>query len=260
MSRSGYYCHLQRKVTKREIENEVFLEKIKTIFFEHKSRYGCRRIKKVLNDEGLVISRRRIAHLMREAGLIPKGTTYRYKKSKGQIYAHENLINQNFKFSEKNKIWFGDITYIPTQEGMLYLSVFIDGFTRKCIGYSINTHMKETLVLDSFEDAVEKEKPRAGLIVHTDQGSQYTGNTFVELLRKLNYIPSNSRKGNPYDNAVMESFYKTFKREVFSKKMFKTMAEAKLETLEYISIYYNNKRHHSSLDYLTPSTFDSITS
>lgn len=260
VSKSGYYRHIKREITKREVENEILLEKVKKIFYEHRRRYGCRRIKRVLSQEGIQISKKRISRLMSKANLIPKGTSYRYRKSKALKFAHDNLINQNFNITGKNKIWFGDITYIPTREGTIYLSVFIDGFTRKCVGYSIDTHMREQLVLDSFNDAIQKQNPPKGLIVHTDQGSQYTGTSFVDLLRIHHFIPSNSRKGNPYDNAMMESFYKTFKREVMPSRIFKPRVEAKLETLQYVSLYYNEKRHHSSLDYMTPSDFDILNS
>ena len=243
------------------IEDEQLTQKICTVFNDHKRRYGAKRIKKCLAHDELCVSRRRITRLMRENGLVAKGCRYHYRKY-NTTHQNErpNLINQVFKTKAKNKIWFGDITYIPTSEGTLYLSVFIDLFTRKCIGYSLRDHMKETMVIDSLLDAIEKEKPQSGLIVHTDQGAQYTGSAFRELLQKHHFIQSNSRKGNPYDNAVMESFYKTFKREVLEIKQFKTKAQAKIEILSYVSNYYNNKRIHSSLDYLTPNLFEKMNS
>jgi putative transposase len=166
---------LHRKLSNHAIEDEILSEKIRGIFVKHKRRYGTKRIKICLEQEDISISRRRIGRIMRENGLVAKGCNYHYKKY-NRTYATEcpNLTNQEFHTKEKNKVWFGDITYIPTAEGTLYLSVFIDLFTRKCVGYSLRNHMKEGMVIDSLLDAIKKEQPPKGLIVHTDYTEENT--------------------------------------------------------------------------------------
>jgi putative transposase len=165
------------------IEHEMLREKIQHIFTKHKRRYGSKRIKLCLEQEDIFTSRRRIRRIMRENGLIAKGCRYNYKNYiKSHAVERPNLINHEFHTKEKNKIWFGDITYIPTVERTIYLSVFIDLYTRKCVGYSLQDHMKEGMVIDSLLDAIKKEHPKEGLIIHTDQGSEYTGSSFRELI------------------------------------------------------------------------------
>ncbi len=257
MSRSGYYVHFNKKITAREIEDEVLSEKILSIFQEHRGRYGSGRIKKCLEREDIRVSRRRIVRLMRKQGLYPKRFPHRYKYGKRvQKEIYPNIVNQEFNIGKKNQIWFGDISYIPTKEGMLYLSVFIDGYSRKCIGYALRDHMRESLVIESLQQAVIKEKPSAGLIIHSDRGSQYTGSTYIEFLQTHKFIISHSRLGTPYDNAMMESFYKSLKREVLNNKAFSSKAQATIEILHYLEIYYNQKRHHSSLKYMTPFEYE----
>ena len=247
VSRSGYYVHLNKQITVREIEDEVLSEKILEDFQEHRGRYGSGRIKKCLERENIQVSRRIIVRLMRKQGLYPKGFPHRYKYGKrAQKQIYPNVVNQEFNIGKKNQIWFGDISYIPTKEGMLYLSVFIDGYSRKCIGYALRDHMRENIVIESLQQAIAKEKPHAGLIIHSDQGSQYTGSTYIEFLQAHRFTISHSRPGTPYDNAMMESFYKSFKREVLNKRAFSSKAQATIEILHYLEIYYNQKRHHSS--------------
>ncbi|WMM26040.1 IS3 family transposase [Tissierella sp. MB52-C2] len=164
--------------------------------------------------------------------------------------------NQMFVTDTKNKIWVGDITHIPTRKGTLYLAVFIDIFSRKVVGWWMGSRMKDTLVIEAFIQAYGKQRPNCGLIVHTDQGSQYTSGNFRTTLAKYGATHSNSRKGNPYDNAVMESFYKTIKRELIQDAHFATPEQAQKEIFKYIELYYNTKRIHSSLGYLSPSKFE----
>lgn len=258
VSRSGYYAYASRPKSKSAIENEVISDYIKLIFNEHYGRYGCRRIKSALfNNYGLVLSRKRITRLMRSMGLYARGSNYKYKYKKSRNNLSTiNLINQVFIAEQKNKVWFGDITYIITAEGNLYLSVFIDLYTRKIVGYSLKSHMRTSLVIDTINMAITNEKPEPGLIIHTDQGTQYLSHDFLTLAKNNNFITSNSNKGNPYDNALVESFFKTFKREVLPKRYYKTKSEAKLEVLNYVEVYYNKKRCHSSLGYMTPNEFD----
>ena len=194
---------------------------------------------------------------MHNQGLYLRGVRRKYRKSSLAI-SHPNMINQDFTAKEVNQIWFGDIPYIPTHEGNLYCSVFIDYFSRKIVGYSIKDHMRESIVIDSLISAIQRENPKPGSIIHTDHGSQYTGYRFYEAIKENRCINSHSRKGNPNDNAVMESFYKSFKQEVFPKRQYKTKSLALFDILDYLENYYN-KRFHSSLGYQTPYEFSLLT-
>lgn len=259
VSRSGYYKYISWKPSSHTIENNLIRAEIKQIFDEHKGRYGSSRISKELENKGILVSRKRVAKLMRMDGLYPKGTPYHYRRKSGkQREGRPNLLNQIFEAKGRNQIWLGDITYIPTRKKTLYLAVFLDVYSRKIVGWSMDTRMKEKLVIDAFNQAYGREHPEAGLIVHTDQGAQYTGNAFRSLVRSHKAIISNSRKGTPYDNAPMESFYRTLKRELINDVRFKNPEEAKAEIFKYIETYYNTKRMHSALGYLTPTDFEKM--
>ncbi len=258
VSRSGYYKHLSRKPSARDIENEVLSKEILDIFQHNKGRYGSIRIARVLRERGILISRKRVGRLMRKMKLYPKGTRYRYKQynQNANTIERPNLLNQMFYAENRNQIWVGDITYVPTRRGNLYLAVFLDIYSRKVVGWSMGRKMRDTLVMNAFMQAYGKERPAAGLIVHTDQGSQYTGGRFRALLAKYDAVHSNSRKGNPYDNAVMEAFYRTIKRELIQGSKYETPEQAQTEIFKYIELYYNTSRMHSALGYLSPAQFE----
>lgn len=244
------------------LENEVLSTEIRKIFEEHKGRYGSIRISKVLKQKGISVNRKRVAKLMRNMSLVPKGTRYRYKRynQKSSSIERPNLLNQSFQTDGRNKIWVGDITYVPTKKGILYLAVFLDIYSRKVSGWSMGRQMKDALVMDAFMQAYGREQPEKGLIVHTDQGSQFTSGNFQTLLRTHGAISSVSGKGNPYDNALMESFYRTIKRELIQDAKFETPEQAQQEIFKYIELYYNTKRMHSSLGYLSPAQFEELNS
>ncbi|HFE9852592.1 TPA: IS3 family transposase [Enterococcus faecalis] len=257
VSRSGYYKSLQHESSNLELENSVLSEIIRMIFFAHKGRYGARRIQVELRGKHqLFVSRKRIGRLLSKQGLYTKGKRRKYLKQRPSIYSSANLLKQNFHVQSPNQLWFGDISYIPTHEGMSYCSVFINCFTIKCVGFSIREHMHDNLVIESLEEAIQREKPKNGLMIHTDQGSQYTGHRFYEYSMNHYFIHSQSCKGNHYDNAVMESFYKSLKRVVLPPKQYPTKAQARLELTDYLETYYKYKRIHSSLNYQTPADFE----
>ncbi len=258
VSRSGFYEYMHRRPSKQQVEREILSEKIKAVFHEHKGRYGAVRITKVLHNTGIMTNTKRVGKLMHLMGLYAKGSRYKYKhyNRKGASLSRPNLINQIFKATAPNKVWLGDMTYIPTKEGTLYLAVNIDVFSRKIVGWSMSSRMQDKLVRDCFLQACGKEHPQPGLIVHTDQGSQYTSSRYQSTLRQVGAQSSMSRKGNPYDNAMMESFYKTLKRELINDAHFETRAEATQEIFKYIETYYNTKRMHSGLDYKSPKDFE----
>lgn len=191
-------------------------------------------------------------------GLVAKGTrkSYRYHPNNTRYEEKDNILNQVFSAQDKNKIWVGDITYIPTKHGFLYLSIFIDIFSRKVVGWAMDTHMRDKLVISALNQAIGREHPDSGLIIHTDRGSQYTCKNFQSLLTFYDFTQSMSRKGNPYDNTVMESFYKTLKRELVKGANYNSPEQAQMDIFKYIELYYNTKRIHSSIGDISPMQFE----
>lgn len=169
-------------------------------------------------------------------------------------------MNRNFTVSAKNKVWVGDITYVWTREGWMYLSSVMDLYSRKIVGWSLDKRMKQSLVIDSLKAAIEQRRPTEGLIFHSDRGSQYSSDKFVKLLKSIGAKASMSRKGNYWDNAVAESFFKTIKSEYIYCINFRTREQAKVGIFEYIEIYYNRLRSHSTIGYNTPDEFERKTS
>ena len=242
------------------MENEALTEMIEDIFHEHKGRYGSRRIQKVLEQQGVHVNVKRVCRLMSEHGLVAKGTRkyYRYQSNRTTYDEKENLLNQVFKASEKNQIWVGDITYIPTKHGWLYLAVFIDIYSRKVTGWAMDTRVRDTLVLSALNQAIGREHPPEGLIIHTDRGCQFTAHRFQSMCIRYGFRQSMSRKGNPYDNAIMESFYRTLKRELVQDAKYDNPEQARMDIFKYIELYYNTKRIHSALGWLSPAQFEAI--
>lgn len=223
-----------------------------------RGNYGTRRIKRLLAKEGLLVSRRRIGRLMREQGLVCKAKR-RYKvttDSKHGLPVAPNLLNREFKPSQPNRSYVGDITYIPTQEGWLFLAVVIDLFSRQVVGWSMADSMRAELVNDALIMALWKRKPPRGLMWHSDRGSQYASDSHRALLKDHGIIQSMSRKGNCWDNAVSESFFHSLKVELIHGSSFETRQEAKRAIFEYIEVFYNRIRIHSANDYLSPVEYE----
>jgi putative transposase len=258
VGRSSYYDWLNGPNSSNLLEKQRLMEKIKMIFTRSRMTYGTRRIKKALNKEGVQISRNRIKKLMAELGLMVK-TKKRFKAttdSKHQMPVAENLLNRQFSVDKPNKYYVGDITYIDTEEGWLYLAVVIDLFSRQIVGWTIDKNMKAELVNRALLKAIWKRKPPRGLVWHTDRGSQYASNSHRKILKEHGIIQSMSRKGNCWDNAVSESFFHTLKTELIYHIKFKTREEAKQAIFEYIEVFYNRVRMHSANDYLSPVEYE----
>ena len=199
-----------------------------------------------------------VAKIMRMNGLKPK-TKRKYKHTTDSRHSKNiapNLIQRNFEVDDMNKVVVGDITYIWTKEGWLYLSTVIDLFSRRVVGWSLSNRITKELVIESLRNAINERKPASGLIFHSDRGSQYASDEFVDFLGKNEILPSMSRKGDCWDNAVAESFFKTIKSELIYWYNFRTRAEAELRIFEYIEIFYNRNRLHSSNDYMSPVDFE----
>jgi putative transposase len=258
ISRSCYYEWLNSPKTERERENEQLLEILKPLFQKGRGTYGTRRLKKKFAELGIVVSRRRIGYLMSQAGLACK-TKKKFKattNSKHNKPIAPNLLDRQFTVSQPDRYYVGDITYIATSEGWLYLAVVIDLFSRKIVGWSMDSRMKAKLVNDALLMAIWKRKPDKGLIWHTDRGSQYASDSHRAILKEYHVIQSMSRKGNCWDNSVSESFFHTLKTELTHHCQFKTREEGKQAIFEYIEVFYNRERIHSANDYLSPVDYE----
>lgn len=258
VSSSGYHKWLKKKVSFRAIENQRILEVIRLHYNKSKATYGLPRIFAAMRKEGLMVNKKRVARLMRENNIKAK-TKRRFRITTVQnskAAASENLLNQNFNASTENKIWTSDITYIWTKEGWLYLAVVMDIYSRKIVGWSIDSSLSTELVIRALMMAVLHRNPQKGIIFHSDRGSQYTSSSFRELLKKFGIVQSMSSTGNCYDNAITESFFHTLKTEHTYWNKYQTRKEAKRSIFEYIEINYNRRRLHSSLGYASPVEFE----
>ena len=258
VSRSHYYHWLKSPKTEREKENEQLIITIKVLFEKGRGSYGTRRLKNKFAEQGITVSRRRIGRLMVQAGLWCK-TKKKFKvttDSKHNKLIAPNLLARQFTVSQADRYYVGDITYIYTQEGWLYLAVVIDLFSRKIVGWSMANRMKVELVNDALLMAVWTRKPLKGLVWHTDRGSQYASDSHRAILKEHHVIQSMSRTGNCWDNAVSESFFHTLKTELVHQYQFKTRNEAKQAIFEYIEVFYNRERIHSANDYLSPVEYE----
>ena len=258
VNRSSYYEWCNAPCSLRVKENEIISEKIKMIFNNGRKIYGTRRIKKALAKAGLIVSRRRIGELMSTMGLACK-TKRKFRvttDSKHKLPIADNILNREFTVNKPDQCYVGDITYIHTQEGWLYLAVVIDLFSRQVVGWSMSDNMKAELVNNALLMAIWRRKPKRGLLWHTDRGSQYASDSHRQILQLHGIKQSMSRKGNCWDNAVSESFFHTLKTESIHHIKFETKEEAQQEVFEYIEVFYNRVRMHSANDYLSPVEFE----
>ena len=233
---------------------------ISVIFHEGRSVYGSRRIKKQLAKKGVTASRRLIIRLMQESDLICK-TKRKFKAttdSKHNKLVSPNLLQRQFNATAPNLYWVGDITYVPTEEGWLYIATVIDLYSRKVVGWSMANNMRAELVNNALLMAIWKRKPQPELIWHTDRGSQYASDSHRALLKDHHIIQSMSGKGDCWDNAVAESFFHSLKTELTHQCKFKTREEARHVIFEYIEVFYNRIRIHSANDYLSPVEFETM--
>jgi transposase InsO family protein len=260
VSRSSYYSWLSDPDCERVKEDKELILLIKDIFEEGRSNYGSRTIKKKLEQKGCFISRRRVIRLMNQEKLICK-TRRKFKAttdSNHKLPVAPNLLNREFKVDKPNCCYVGDITYIATGEGWLYLATVIDLYSRKIVGWSMADNMKAELVNKALLMAIWQRKPERGLIWHTDRGSQYASNSHLKIIDQHGIKQSMSRKGNCWDNAVAESFFHTLKNELIYQCKFKTREEAKNVIFEYIEVFYNRIRAHSTNNYLSPVEYENI--
>ena len=256
---SSYYHWVRTGCIVEKVDEELN-KLIKSIFKAGREAYGQRRIKEaLLNKYGVVVSKRRIGNIMKALNLVPK-MRKKFKvnttDSNHSLPVAPNVLDRDFNSDIADTKYVGDITYIHTAEGWLYLATVIDLFSRKVVGWSMNDNMRVSLVNDALEMAIQRRNPPPGLIWHTDRGSQYASNNHKDLLKENGIIQSMSRKGNCWDNAVAESFFHSLKTEFTNHEIFETRAKANEMIFEYIEVFYNRERMHSSNNYLSPIEYE----
>lgn len=264
VSRSGYYAWLDRGDSARDKENAVLLERIRTIHEKSDSTYGSPRVTEDLRAEGTVVNEKRVARLMRENGIASEAVK-KFKitttDSNHDLPVAERLFETEHadKVMAPNQVWAGDITYVATEEGWLFLAIFLDIFTRKVVGFSCDDNMQTELILQALEMALGRQDVEDGqLLAHSDQGSQYASDAYNSRLRLAGIIASMSRRGNCYDNAHVESFFHSLKTELVYRRSFKTREEAKRAIFEWIETWYNRERRHSALGYMSPAEYEKL--
>ena len=258
ISKSGYYAWRVRPQSERARENDKLDHHIKTTYRKNKGIYGSPRITKALNRQNIACSENRVARRMRINGIKAK-TKKRFKVTTNSKHNHpvaENLLGQNFKAQRPNQVWASDITYIWTREGWLYLAVIMDLFGRHIVGWAMDNHLGQQLVVNALQQAIWRRRPPKGVILHSDQGVQYACQAFRNLLHRHKFIQSMSGKGNCYDNAVMETFFKTIKAELIWRHSWQTRRAAEIAIFEYINGFYNPRRKHSALGWKSPLAFE----
>jgi putative transposase len=258
VSTSGYYDWRKRAPSKRKQANDRLLEAIREEHETSRQTYGSPRIQAALERRGIKAGKNRIARLMHDHGIVGKAPKRKRpvttQRAPGKLAA-PNILAQNFTASRPNEIWLADITYVDTWEGWLYLALTMDLYARPIVGWSMADHLEATLVEQALLMALGRRLPEAGLLHHSDQGAQYTSHLIQSLLEKHHIQVSMSGVGNCYDNAPMESFVGTLKTEC-AYYQFATRAEARPVIFEYIEVWYNRQRLHSSLGYLSPAEFE----
>lgn len=258
VSPSGYYGWLRRGVSKRQRENGELLKAIREIHISVREIYGSPRVRAELLSRGYSCGHNRVARLMREGGIIAKMTIrFRHltRSSKKRTPA-PNLLDRRFEVARPNKVWASDITYIPTSEGFLYLAVVLDLYSRSVVGWGMSSRLTPDLVASALHQALEKRNVGPGLMHHSDQDMLYSSYLYQGLLSDNEIVCSMSRKGNCYDNACVESFFGSLKNEFVSFERFESREEAALELFEWIEVFYNRVRRHSTLGYLSPLDYE----
>jgi putative transposase len=254
VSRSGYYSYLRRGLSQRNEENKRFVTKIKEIWKWSRGTYGSPRIRAELQAQGLGCGENRIARLMRENGIKAR-TRKKFKittKSDHKLPIAEDLVARDFSASGMNELWLSDITYIWTWEGWMYLAAVMDVYNRQIVGWALHDRLSKALVVDALLKALPERNPRPGLIFHSDRGNQYASHQVKKILKAWHIQQSMCGKGNCFDNAMMESFFSSLKKELVYLMTFHSKDQARRAIFEYIEIFYNRQRRHSALHQKSP--------
>lgn len=259
VSRSGFYDWSDRAASQKDKDDAALKVMIQFHFDQQRGRAGARTIKNLLkNIDGVTVSRRRIGRLMKSLNLQCK-TKKRFKattNSKHKFPVASNVLDRQFSVAKPDSVYAGDITYVWTDEGWLYLSIWLDLFSRAVVGWSMGDRLKASLATDALRMAIERRDTAPGLMIHSDQGVQYASSEFQDLLDENKFVCSMSRKGNCWDNSVAESFFGSLKKELIHHCRFRTREEASLAIFDYIERFYNRQRVHSYNDYVSPLDFE----
>lgn len=261
VSRSGYYDSLHHQPSPRSQWQLELKAQVRRIFTEHDGIYGSPRVHQQLLDEGLTCNVKTVARLMQQedlAAMHRRKFTVQTTDSQHTYAIAPNLLEQCFGCEMPNQVWTADITYIPTDEGWLYLAVEMDLYSRRIVGWSMADHLRAELPLAALKMAVARRRPQKGLVHHSDRGVQYACDDFQKALGEQEMLCSMSRKGNCYDNAVTESFFGSLKQELVHRGRFVTREEAKAALFHYIELFYNRNRQHSTLGYRSPEAFEAL--
>ncbi|NPC93066.1 IS3 family transposase [Bacillus sp. WMMC1349] len=256
--KSGYYDWRNRDKSEQKKRREKLTAEVKRVYMESKRRYGSPKITEQLKQEGWDVSQKTVTRIMSENDLRSK-TVKKYKattNSKHSYPIYPNVLKQNFHVDKPGAVWVGDITYVWTREGWLYLATIMDLFSRRIIGWEMSRRMTKELTITALKRAINQQLPQKGLIHHSDRGSQYAAYDYQAVLRDYKITTSMSRKGNGYDNACIESFHSVIKKELIFHQKYQTRAEAKRSIFAYIMTFYNYKRIHSSIGYLSPIAYE----
>ena len=260
ISRSGFYAWSKRRPCARQVRQRQLLEKIRKAHEENRELYGSPRVHRALRIDGVIVCRNTVARLMRAAKIraktrrryVPRTTDSTHSKP-----VAENVLDRDFAAAAPDRKWLADITYVPTDQGWLYLAGVLDAFSRKLVGWAMAGHMKVDLVGDALKMALEHRQPDGDkLLHHSDRGSQYASDDYQRILTGKGITVSMSGRGNCYDNAMMESFWATLKTELIHQQRYPTHETARRSIFEYIEVFYNRKRLHSSLGYVSPESFE----
>jgi putative transposase len=259
VSTAGYYAWLTRPPSSRAVADAQLMTMIEQIHAQSRGTYGVPRIHAELGDEhGVHCGRKRVARLMRIANLrgVCRRRRVRTTRRDEQAQLSDDLVQRQFTACRPDSLWCADITYLPTWQGFLYLAVIIDAYSRRVVGWSMANHLRTELVLDALEMALWNRRPRAGLIHHADHGTQYTSLAFGRRCRAAGITPSMGSVGDCFDNALAESFFASLECELIDRSRWHTHTEARMAVFDYIESFYNPRRRHSALAYLSPAQFE----
>ena len=260
VARSGYYAWLRRTPSKRSLQSKQLVKQIEEIHKRSRQTYGSPRVHDEPQDQGVVCSENRVAKLMRQHGIAAekKRKFIRTTDSNHPLPIAPNRLNQCFEADRPDAIWTSDITYVWTQQGWLYLAVVLDLFSRRIVGWSMAPTLERSLVIDALQMALTTRNPNEGLIHHSDRGTQYASYDYQKMLQQKGIVGSMSRRGNCYDNAPTESWFATLKRELVYRTNYTTHAQARQDIFQYIEVWYNRRRKHSTIGYKSPVAYEEL--
>jgi putative transposase len=258
VSRQGYYAYASRPPSRRVVEEAVLCEEIRQVFASSGQTYGSPRIRRELQTRGFRASKRRVERAMRGMGLTPPMPRKRARTTirDASHPVAPNELARDFTATRPNERWVTDITYVWTDEGWAYVATILDLFSRAVVGWAVSTSLTTQLALTALQNAVQRRRPNAGLLHHSDRGCQYTSGEYRGRLQQLGITVSMSRTGNCWDNAVAESFFATLKNELIHRRSWRTITDVRTALFEYIEVFYNRRRLHSSLNYRTPAAVE----